>query len=643
MPPELADKLLEWEQKRRDGAPVTPEELCADSPELVDELRRRIRRLEACDRLLGLDETVTAIGPAAPGEDIPKRIAEFEIRGRLGHGGMGDVYDAWDPALQRDVAIKVVRLPSDYWPFTRSRELTGRFTREGAALARLEHPYIVPVYQAGMWEDRPYIVMARVGGGSLADHMENMSRLGPRAIAAFMEKVAGAVHAAHEQGVLHRDLKPANILIDGKGDPRVGDFGLAKFWSPVEAADGSSPVTSDRPTDLSAPGCTPGTPGYMSPEQFDSSLGKVGPPTDVWALGIVLYELLTGERPFVGDTHQRLAEKVCRGAAPPCRIQGRRVPRWLDMIVDRCLQKAPADRYRSAAELAGALRTGLQRRRRARWLVGGTAVLAFLLTAGIVGGRWVFGPRTETRFEDRPEVVNATEQLARGEEVILVDRDRRAPFNPLFGAETCRVVESDPAMLTLHSRWNGPGTAEFLPSLPLDRYRVRAVVRHDDSYTFSKVALYVGGRHWQSARGDHLGCIALVFKDAGADAVNPPDGKLFASLQCLLTGQVKDQREHNNMEEAAKLTRPPLPADRERPFRTLELIVDETAVEAWWDGQRVGTVPLEMAARRQAKFLAEYPELRPAENDSHPFRGGVGLIVYNGTISVTDFRVTPRN
>jgi serine/threonine protein kinase len=648
MSPSVAEKLMEWERRREVGTPVTPEELCADSPDLVDEVRRRIRRLQECDRVLGFDETVTALGPAAPGEDIPKRIAEFEIRGRLGHGGMGDVYDAWDPALQRDVAIKVVRLPVDYWPFTRSRELTGRFTREGAALARLEHPYIVPVYQAGLWEDRPYIVMARVGGGSLADHLEDVSRLGPRAIAAFVEKVARAVHAAHEQGVLHRDLKPANILIDGKGDPRVGDFGLAKFWSPAESAEGTAATATERPTDLSVPGSTPGTPAYMSPEQFDSTIGKVGPATDVWALGIVLYELLTGERPFFGDTHQELGEKVCRAAAPSCRARRRDVPRWLDSVVTRCLAKAPADRYRSAAELAAALRVGLPRRRRWVWVASTTAMLLLVGTVGVIGMLSERRPSYhqvahKLRFEERPEVVDAMERLANGQEVVLVDKDRRAPFDPLFGMETCRVVESDPAMLTLHSRWNGPGTAEFLPALPPGRYRVRAVVRHDSAYVHSKVGLYVGGRHWQSARGDHLGCVVLVFKDSGPDATNPPDGDLFASLQWRLNGQVEDRPEHERMLELAKLRYAPLPADQKRPFRTLELIVTETAVEGWWEGKRVGTVSLETAAQQQAKYLAEFPELRPAENDTHPFRGGVGLIVFNGTISVTDLRVTPRN
>ncbi|MBO0697740.1 MAG: serine/threonine protein kinase [Zavarzinella sp.] len=636
MRPTVTERVLEWERRREAGTPVTPEELCTDSPELVDELRRRIRRLEACDRVLDLDETVTH--PAAGADEaVPGEIAGFVVRGRLGRGGMGDVYDGWDPALQREVAIKVLRLPVDYWPFARTQELTGRFVREGAALARLDNAHIVPVYQAGVWEGRPYIVMARVAGGSLATYAETLAARGPRAVAAVLEKVARAVHAAHEQGILHRDLKPANILVDAKGDPRVGDFGLAKLWTPAEGPDAGDP-TRDGPADLTGGGRTPGTPAYMAPEQFDPKLGPIGPATDIWALGVILYELLAGERLFAADSQEELAEKVCRAKLASCRGRGSGVPGWLDAVVARCLAKAPGDRYRSAGELAAALRTGLHRGRRVRWWVGAIAVLALVVTAGVIGVRVGLGnadpPQPE--FEELPEVVGAMERLANNEEVVLVDKNRRAPFRRPFGNDTLRVLERDPAVLTLYSRWTGPGTAEFLPALPPGRFRVRAIVRHDSGEDFTKVALYVGGRHWNSARGDHLGCVALTFEDAG-----PMVGDRVASFQCLLTGQVRHRENQFNSDEAGRVSYPRPPAGAARDFRTLELAVTEGAAEAWWDGRPMGTRSEEDAARRLATYRTDYPELQPSGKDPHPFRGGVGLIVWNGTISVSDFRVTP--
>jgi serine/threonine-protein kinase len=235
--------------------------------------------------------------------------------------------------------------------------------------------------------------MAMMAGGSLADRLEEMCRRGPRVAAAFVDKVARGVHAAHELGVLHRDLKPANILLDAKGEPRVCDFGLAKFWSPDGLDDDRAAAMRairTAPGHLTIPGFQPGTPSYMAPEQFDSTFGRVGPSTDVWALGVILFELVSGKRPFVADDDSPLHRQVCEAPTPRCRSPHYRTPRWLQDVVARCLAKEPEKRYASAAELATALRTGLKRGRQRAAALGAIAALMFVLATGYVVGRLAF-------------------------------------------------------------------------------------------------------------------------------------------------------------------------------------------------------------------------------------------------------------
>jgi len=649
MPPELADKLLEWEQKQRDGTPISPEELCADTPEIVEEFRRQIRRLAECDRVLGLD--ITPLGPTDPDSEVPPQIDGFEVRGRLGRGGMSDVYDAWDPTLRREVAVKVLRLPVDMWPFIRTQELAGRFSREGSVLARLEHPHIVPVYQAGVWQGRPYIAMARIGGGTLADRREEFAGKSPREVAAFMEKVARAVHAAHRQGVLHRDLKPANILMDAQGEPRVADFGLAKLWladEPTECSSGDTPTTA---SELTSPGVQPGTPPYMAPEQLDAGLGPVGPATDVWALGVVLHEMLTGKRPFAGQTRRELARNVCHLPRPSCRATNKRVPRWLDGVVARCLAKAPADRYASAADLAAALRAGLHRGRQIRWLVSSAAAIALVLTAGIVGGRLLISDPDpvsssslpeEPPFEQEPEVVGAIERLANGEEVKFVNEAHQAPFRWVLGNDKGRVVYDDPGRLVLNSRWPGPSPVKFLPSLPPGRYHVSCTLRHVSGGDFSKVGLYVGGRQWESAEGQQICCLALFYSDweprvRGATSIG------FARFAHVLTGDIPTQRDHW-IRSDAKSSPLILTADRHGPpsvDRTLTIELDTTEARAALGPEQVGRLDLIGAKRQESSWLRSYRELVAKNKPVEPFCGGVGVIVYNGTVSIRELRIQP--
>ena len=213
-------------------------------------------------------------------------------------------------------------------------ELT-RFRREAELLARLRHPSLVEVYEAGAQDGQPYLAMELVEGGSLADRLDR-GPLAPRAAAGLVRDVARAVRAAHLCGITHRDIKPANVLLSNPddGQPKLSDFGLARLDDPASR--------------LTHTGVAAGTPAYMAPEQADPRVGPLGPPADVWALGAVLYECLAGRPPFTGETPADLFRKLLE--QDPLPLAG--VPHDLAVICLKCLRKVPADRYPTAGELA---------------------------------------------------------------------------------------------------------------------------------------------------------------------------------------------------------------------------------------------------------------------------------------------------
>ncbi len=314
----------------------TPEEICGNTPELLPEVRERwqqIRRLEAeLDAFLPPESEDSRSEPGSRVTDEWPRIPGYEVEGRLGRGGMGVVYRARHLRLNRAVAIKMAIAGSH----AASRE---RFQREAEAVAALRHPHVVQIYDVGDWEDRPYYAMELVAGGTMAQ-AEKPSV--PRKAAALLLPLAGGVAAAHAAGIIHRDLKPANILLELDGTPKIGDFGLSR------RLDDASGLTMD--------GALIGTPSYMAPEQAAGAQDAVGPPADVYALGAILYELLTGRPPFRGETPAETARQVVHSEPmPPSRLNPR-VPRDLEIICLKCLDKDPHCRYPSADALGADLR-----------------------------------------------------------------------------------------------------------------------------------------------------------------------------------------------------------------------------------------------------------------------------------------------
>jgi tetratricopeptide (TPR) repeat protein len=319
------------------------------------------------------------------------RIADHEILDEIARGGMGVVYQAREPHSERIVALKcVLAYQGD------SDHVVARFRREAETASRLEHPNIVPIYQVGETADGfPYYTMKFASAGSLLqargpllDH--------PRRSASLMVKVARAVHFAHEQGVLHRDLKPGNILLDGHGEPLVSDFGLAR----CEAV--SSYLTRSL--------ASFGTPGYIAPEQADGPAAQLTPAADVYSLGAVLFELLTGRTPFVGENAFAVMKQSAEAPAPKLRSLLPKADRDLEIICARCLERHPGDRYQSAAELADDLQSWLDDRpiaasapgvvlRTRRWARRNRLFAATLVGLGVLAMGLVFWQLRVQRME----------------------------------------------------------------------------------------------------------------------------------------------------------------------------------------------------------------------------------------------------
>ncbi|MCY2963903.1 MAG: serine/threonine protein kinase [Planctomycetota bacterium] len=273
---------------------------------------------------------------ALPRAAVVHYFGDYEIQKELGRGGMGVVYKARQVSLNRSVALKMIKAG-----LLADNDELRRFQNEAEAVALLNHPGVVAIYEVGTHEGQRFFTMKLIEGGNLADKIAHFKE-NPKAVAALVAETADAVHHAHLRGILHRDLKPANILVDLAGHPHVTDFGLAK------RVEGDSELTQS--------GAILGTPAYMSPEQASGRRGAITTATDVYGLGAILYALLTGQAPFVGDSMIETLDAVrTQPPKPPTKLNGK-VPRDLELICLKCLEKNPATRYPTVAALADDLR-----------------------------------------------------------------------------------------------------------------------------------------------------------------------------------------------------------------------------------------------------------------------------------------------
>lgn len=363
-------------------------------------------------------------GTSAPDLPLPRRFGDYNLLEKIAQGGMGVVYRARQTQLDRIVAVKMILAGQ----FATDAEVE-RFRTEALAAAQLQHPAIVAVHEVGRLAGQYFFSMDFVEGQALGDLVREKPLPAARA-AAYTRDIAEAIHFAHEHGVLHRDLKPANVLIDRADRPRVTDFGLAK--------------RIDQDSNLTATGAMVGTPGYMPPEQVRGEPDKLGAPSDVYALGAILYELLTTRPPFQGESALDTFMQVVNQEPIAPRLLNTKVPHDLETICLKCLEKEPNRRYATAAELATDLRHFLagepisarpiSRMERAwRWcrrrpaLTSLATALVLTIVAGFAGVIWQWREAASQNQFAQQSLQKA--QFAAGQAAMAMDEmSRRRPL-----------------------------------------------------------------------------------------------------------------------------------------------------------------------------------------------------------------------
>ncbi len=398
----------EYLLRRQRGEGLEPDEFLSRFPDLADSLLLQF----------GID---AAIRPSVtPGKghefsnhevyEYPRTVAGYEVTGELGRGGMGIVYKARDKALGRFVALKMIAGGN-----VADASQRRRFEVEARAAARLQHPNILQIHDIDEYEGCPFLVLEYAEGGSLADRLADKPQ-SPSAAAALVETLARVIQAAHDHGIVHRDLKPSNVLLTADGVPKIGDVGLAKLL--------------DEKSSRTQSGDLIGTPSFMAPEQAEGHSKQVGPPADIYALGAILYQALTGRPPFLGESQLETLRLVTSTEAVSPRLLRPEVPRDLETICLKSLEKNPRQRYATAADLAEDLRRFLEGRpiaarpvgpverlwrscRRNPKLAGLAAALFLTFALGMPAllGLWLRARADRARAESEAEISKAVNEF----------------------------------------------------------------------------------------------------------------------------------------------------------------------------------------------------------------------------------------
>jgi serine/threonine-protein kinase len=643
--------VLEFQLRQELGQDPDPRQWYERFPNWSDLLRERLEHAPPAVQDKSQLETA-ALETASYVDTRQRKCVDFDldapVLGRhelleeIGRGGMGVVFSARDLVLDRVVALKVIRSGN-----LASGEEVRRFYREARSAAQLRHPHIVPIYGMGLYEGQHCFTMTLFPRGSLSEHLEDYLQ-DVRAAVALTAKVARAVQAAHEHGLIHRDLKPANILLDEHSEPVVSDFGLAKQLDVT-----ATQTVAEHPI---------GTPAYMAPEQARCEAATKA--SDIWSLGVILYELLTGRRPFTGSADVVKQRILQADPVSPRRLR-RMLPRDLETIVLKCLAKEQDRRYGSAAELADELERWLadepiRTRPESRWQyarrvfrhrVGTKGVLSLLagmllLSTGAAGLWGLFSYNSpEARHRRRQEqiLVSIQRELAEGVSVTLVDHHGlprwyrwRIPKDMLPLPD---LKKSPLKLETIH----GPTMLELLPDPQHVAYRFSAELQIQAMLEIMNIGLYFAAEELATPSGPEQCCglfQIVVMKDQPVKA------------QLLLFGYCPQDA---NEDSYRYLVVPPLksppgispnlpPASPgkqgEPPWRRLEVIVNPVTVRAFCDGVLMGEFDFADLRKRPVPLWREaHPDGFPLPTFS--LRGGLGIFIHNGAANCRNVVVAP--
>lgn len=549
----------------------------------------------------------------APGH-LPSQVGPYHVVQEIARGGMGVVYKACDPKLGRIVALKMMR--GDLGAGKRALD---RFRREAEVASRLDHPHIVPIFHVEEHEGQPFFTMGYMEGGNLAQIREFQ----PRGVVSIVIKIARAVHFAHAKGVLHRDLKPSNIFLDEKGEPRVGDFGLAKL--------------GDADVELTHSGDFLGTPAYMAPEQASGRISQINARTDVWALGVILYELLAGRRPFTGQTRDQVVHEILTCEPQDLRNKVRGIDRSLETIVLKCLEKDQHRRYASAEALADDLQRwldgqpiharpeGIWRRswRRLRRYPAVAAAVAMAVIFAIV-----LAIVTTEADPDQP-VHEYHRELAAGRPVTLIgEKGPPRRFRWIFGQGGILASPVGDGAFFVQSF--EPVILELLPEPLPEKFWLKARVRHSahDSGGFVGI-VFMHARNETTLGVEH--CFAEL-------VISEFSGQVQLNLHRLREKGIADFHDH----QATTGVRSAFQVDRQTAgsqWRSLDVKVTSDAIEPFWEGKPLRRYSRQELEERARTVLSGNNELTP--NRQFLAEGGIGLFVARGGAGFQDVVVEP--
>jgi serine/threonine-protein kinase len=574
--------------------------------------------------------------PACLDTAVAKEVGPYQILDVIGKGGMGKVYRAKQRPVNREVALKMILAG----PLA-GRDAILRFHREGQAIARLNHANIVQLYEFREHDGLPYFSMELIEGESLAARLAT----GPlpwREAAQLIATLARAVAAAHEQQVVHRDLKPGNILLTRDGVPKITDFGLAKL--------------SDSDDQQTCSEAVLGTPAYMSPEQAAGRIQDIGPAADIYALGVMLYECLTGRPPFRGETKAQTLELV-RKADPlaPSRMC-RDLPVDLEAACLKALEKTPSKRYATATDFAEDLDCVVHgvptKVRPPKWPKRLWKTLK-RHKAAVALSAVLFGAMFLLFFLDPKRPLRQMEgRLARGESI--------APIGPTGWPKHYEFVAGqDKTQLSLHERdqtfcvhtW-GLALLRLIADPQHESYCIKAQIRHGESQLPGEVGIFFAHHSRPGSQAPLHLFVQLAYNDIRRDQEildrsphkAPPSKGNYARVKPRFYGDEQRYDRPLHFVAPAALFQP---ATIAKPrWRQLEINVRPDKVWATWDGQAAGELTI-------AEFLEQLEkDLRFVErNDPDPFvvgfprffpaRGSLGIYIWRGSASFRDVTVMP--